>query len=264
MMGISKWTMQREECLKKIIQEKEKALENNPEGTLRANKHGNSFQYYVRTKGARPNGRYLKSSEKKLAIELAQKEYDLRVMVAAKNEMAVLEKLNKIYQAANTAEEQFMKMPGAKQDMIRPIELSDAQYIAKWRELPYKGLEFQNQTLTFFSDNNEQMRSKSEVIIANMLRKYDVPYKYECPVMLDGRLVYPDFNILNVRKRKELYWEHLGLLDDPEYLEKNLNKLNRYAMNGYFPGDRLILTYETAGSPLNMRIIELLIRKYCL
>ena len=97
-----------------------------------------------------------------------------------------------------------------------------------------------------------------------MLKKYDVPYKYECPVMLDGRLVYPDFNILNVRKRKELYWEHLGLLDDPDYLEKNLNKLNRYAMNGYFPGDRLILTYETAGSPLNMRIIELLIRKYCL
>ena len=47
MMEISKWTMQREECLKKIIQEKEKALENNPEGTLRANKHGNSFQYYV-------------------------------------------------------------------------------------------------------------------------------------------------------------------------------------------------------------------------
>ena len=96
MMEISKWTMQREEFLKKIIQEKEKALENNPEGTLRANKHGNSFQYYVRTKGARPNGRYLKSSEKMLAIELAQKEYDQRVMVAAKNEMAVLEKLNKI------------------------------------------------------------------------------------------------------------------------------------------------------------------------
>lgn len=52
------------------------------------------------------------------------------------------------------------------------------------------------------------MRSKSEVIIADLLNKEGIPYRYEFPLYLkEFNTVYPDFTILNVRKRKEIYWE---------------------------------------------------------
>ena len=74
----------------------------------------------------------------------------------------------------------------------------------------------------------ERVRSKSEVIIADTLARHGVPYRYEYPLKLksgrDGafRTIHPDFLCLNVRTRAEFYWEHFGLMDDPDYLERTL------------------------------------------
>lgn len=46
------------------------------------------------------------------------------------------------------------------------------------------------------------------------------------------------------------------MLDDAEYLDKAIKKLNYYEQNGYILGERLIITYETVASPLNMKVIE--------
>ena len=64
----------------------------------------------------------------------------------------------------------------------------------------------------FYSNNGVRVRSKSELIIANLLEQYDVPYKYEMPLSLDENgIVRPDFIALNVRLRSEYVWEHLGM-----------------------------------------------------
>ena len=108
------------------------------------------------------------------------------------------------------------------------------------------------------------MRSKSEVIIANMLKKHGVPYRYEFPLDLGGTIIYPDFTILQLSRRRELIWEHMGMMDNPKYLERSLDKVTKYEMNGYYPGENLILTHETSASPLNMRLVENMIEKYCM
>ena len=136
-------------------------------------------------------------------------------------------------------------------------------YVENWISTPYEVLQKFEKPTGFYSDNNEQMRSKSEVIIANQLKKYKIPYKYECPLSIGGRMIYPDFTVLNVKKRKELYWEHLGLLDDSDYLEKIITKFIRYELNGFFPGDKLIITFETSRQPLNVKLVEYTIQKYC-
>ena len=46
------------------------------------------------------------------------------------------------------------------------------------------------------------------------------------------------------------------------YLEDNIKKLTAYEKNGIFPGDRLILSFETKKSPINQKIIGLNIDKY--
>jgi hypothetical protein len=62
----------------------------------------------------------------------------------------------------------------------------------------------------------ELVRSKSEVVVANVLTKLGIDYKYEEPVEVaphDFRL--PDFTISF--KGKTWYWEHLGMLNLESY-----------------------------------------------
>ena len=70
--------------------------------------------------------------------------------------------------------------------------------------------------------------------------------------------IHPDFTILRRSDRKEVYWEHLGMMDDPEYAANALMRIDLYERNGIFPGDRLILTHETGRQPLRTRLIEVL------
>jgi hypothetical protein len=62
----------------------------------------------------------------------------------------------------------------------------------------------------------ELVRSKSEVVVANVLTKLGIDYKYEEPLEVgphDFRL--PDFTISF--KGKTWYWEHLGMLNLESY-----------------------------------------------
>lgn len=85
------------------------------------------------------------------------------------------------------------------------------------------------------------------------------PYRYECPLQLK---VYPDFTVLNVKERKEIYWEHLGMMDDLDYVENALRKITLYEKNGIFTGDSLILTYETKKNPINQKVVRGMIQRY--
>ncbi len=73
--------------------------------------------------------------------------------------------------------------------------------------------------------------------------------------------VYPDFTILHQRLRKEIYWEHLGMMDDAAYAENTFRRLAAYLQSGYFPGDRLMVSWETSLQPLNIRLIQSMIRQ---
>ena len=107
------------------------------------------------------------------------------------------------------------------------------------------------------------VRSKSEKIIADLLYRKGIPYHYEPELILrDGTKIYPDFAVLNLKHRKTIYWEHLGMMEDPEYSEKAVRKISAYIKNGIFPGEQLILTAETKEFPVNVREVKILIQHY--
>lgn len=140
---------------------------------------------------------------------------------------------------------------------------TDEQYIHNWEGVVYQGKGFDDTTPEIYTAKGEGVRSKSEVIIADILNQEGIPYRYEYPLQLKGwGRVYPDFTVLNVRERKEIYWEHLGMMDDPNYVENALQKLALYQQNGIFSGKNLILTYETKKTPVNQKAVRLMIEEY--
>ena len=262
MYDISKSVFEREQFLTQLISSMKKSLKHVPEGRLRISPHGKTTQFYQITDGGSPAGKYLRKNQSDLIHALAQKQYDQSVLEAAEKEHHILSRLTHFYQTGQAAEELYVKESEPRKRIITPIEPTDEMYVKKWLSEPYQKLHTHEKPEGYISDKNEQMRSKSEVLIANSLTRYNIPYRYECAVKIGERYFYPDFTILNVKKRKIFYWEHLGLLDDLAYLEKNLNKLTTYEMNGIFPGDNLIITFETSRLPLNLRVVEKTIEHY--
>ena len=88
--------------------------------------------------------------------------------------------------------------------------------------------------------SGDMLRSKSEVIIANLLHERDIPFRYEQPLFAgDGTLRLPDFTI--TWRGVTYYWEHLGLLEQTKYAEEWKRKQAWY--DRWFPG-QLLTTEE--------------------
>jgi hypothetical protein len=91
------------------------------------------------------------------------------------------------------------------------------------------------------------VRSKSEVIIANMLSEREIPFLYEKPLYApDGSFYLPDFTIS--WRGESYFWEHVGLLHQDEYRRRWEEKRKWYER--HFPG-RLIVTEETGNLSLD-------------
>lgn len=95
------------------------------------------------------------------------------------------------------------------------------------------------------------VRSKSEVIIVEILCKYRIPFYYEKAFYVrdkSGRILYvfyPDFTI-PVTSNYYIIWEHFGLLSDPDYCLKSAKKLNDFQMEGFELGENLIITMDNS------------------
>ena len=248
--------------LLEIKQKTEQELNNAPDGFLRISQNPKRIQYFHRTDPKNLTGKYIKKQDINLARALAQKDYNQKVLRAIEQELLAIDKLYaslpKTY-----AEDIFYTLNNNRQQLISPVLETEEQFIKNWLSTPYQGKFFDETTPELYTAQNERVRSKSEVIIADTLSRASIPYHYEFPLSLGGvGKIYPDFTVLNVRLRKELYWEHLGMMDDPIYAEKAIQKIFTYEQNGFFPGESLILTYETRQIPLNQKQILLFINRY--
>ena len=94
---------------------------------------------------------------------------------------------------------------------------------------------FLEERLIHRSSNGEPMRSKSEVIIADLLAAHGISYEYETALTLDGLTRWPDFTIEDSDSGRIFYWEHCGMLTDPDYRRRWERKLDWYTQNKILP-----------------------------
>ncbi len=253
---------ERKEVLERWKKEKEKAVISAPEGCLRICNKGNKTHYYMRTDPKDYNGVYIKNKDFKIAQKLAQKDYDKKVLSHIEKELSAINKYL-LYCPGIYAEEIYEHLNAERKQLIRPILQTEEDYVREWESIQFKGKDFDESAPKLYTAKGERVRSKSEVIIADALNREGIPYRYEYPVSLkQWGNVYPDFTVLNVRKRKEIYWEHLGMMGDAEYVDYALKKLNAYEENGIFAGDNLIVTYETKDIPVNQKTVNRMIERY--
>ena len=246
--------------LLKVVQEAKKSLINAPEGTLRLSRSKNQVQYYHSTKNGKYNGTYIPREKLELARSLAQKDYDEKLLYFAQKRLKQIDRILIDYED-DEIEQVFLKQHIERQHLIQPVEPTWDIWVQEWMEEEYESRGFTEDAPIIYSARGERVRSKTERTIANFLLKNDIPYKYECPLYLKGfGTVYPDFTIPSKKKRKLVYWEHDGRMDDPAYAVSAVRKIQTYEDNGIMVGDNLILTFETSKTVLNTGSLERIIQ----
>ena len=248
-------------------------LKHSPEGRLLVETQRGALRYYWRKGIHDKRGTYLGKDDQETHRALEQKEYDMRLLKAATKEKDRLEKMLARYDKASGAADQavaaasedvldavYASLPEERQALVKSFELTDEEYARQWLAHEYEGNGHTFGGSGFYSMGGTRVRSKSEVIIADALEAQGVPYRYEQALDVGGyNPVYPDFTVLNRRTRKEYIWEHFGAMDDADYCDKALRKLNKYARAGYVLGDKLLATYESGAVPLDTRMAHAVI-----
>lgn len=131
---------------------------------------------------------------------------------------------------------------------FRALHCKPEQYISKNGDLypPAPTSTFYTKGLRHLTLHGEYVRSKSEALLANLLFYHGIPYEYEKAVDLKGYTIHPDFTI-TLPDGAKLFWEHLGMLDDPVYAKKWAIKNQTYLQSGIAEGNGLIITRDKDG-----------------
>ena len=112
-----------------------------------------------------------------------------------------------------------------------------------WMNAEYETNPAYPENLRYMTTLGTKVRSKSELNIANTLERLGIPYRYEQKMYVNGRKFYPDFTIL-LPDGEILIWEHNGLMDNGEYVERARSKTYDYEADGFRQHNNLIITYE--------------------
>lgn len=102
------------------------------------------------------------------------------------------------------------------------------------------------------TEKGHLVRSKSELVIANMLFQLDIPYEYErvCDGSAAPGRLRPDFSFVT-DDGDLIIWEHLGMLSRPDYKRGWDWKREWYQVNGFSEGKTLFTSTEDSESGLD-------------
>jgi hypothetical protein len=239
-----------------VIEANERFMAEAPEGRLKV-RRGKGEDVYIRSiagdkfEGGRHE--YKIGDDTDMVDRLVQKEVSMETIARCESNIKVIGNTMKKYQSLMPADVRESLKPNI-QSLVRETQphifriWENEDYV---KRVDYEGINI-HETL-----KGDMVASKSEVIIADALYNFHIPYHYdECSYILSpkGRYYYYDFKIL-LPNGEFYYWEHFGMLHKSGYFQHNLEKLYRYHMNGIDFGKNLIITVDGAKQNCESKVI---------
>lgn len=224
----------------------------------------NQNTYYTKVIGDKR--KYL-GKEKTEEILLLQKKHFLNESLKRiETNINVMKKLLKYYKnispetLASSFTKSYLPLPDNCFDLSKSINMNH------WETAPYRRSKKHLEQLIHRTMKGDMVRSKSEVIIANMLTAKNIPYHYEeeLDLLLPKITIAPDFKIAVPRENRFRLLEHCGMISDPDARSKYLQKLNTYLTNGYMPTRDVLFTFDDQAQHIDTQIISQIIDAFLL
>ena len=106
------------------------------------------------------------------------------------------------------------------------------------------------------TSRGEKMRSKNEVLHAEVMYRNHIPFRYEPVIHIGTTALILDFEAMRIRDAKIIYAEHCGMPHNKEYMARHKRKMELYESVGIVPWDNLIVTYGDINGNIDVRAIE--------
>lgn len=214
---------------------------------------------------------YLSKKNQETLRRLAQKKYDEALISVYKNNLNLFGNVISQLEKFVSPKDAIKKMPDVLQPYIAVPFLSTEDFVEQWIMGDKKQVgrrdnmigqqgDWHPENLVYSTDNGDRVRSKSEMMIANLLSAMQLPYQYEKPLHLNGKTVFPDFTILDTVSRTEVYFEHFGLMDQEDYRTAALQKIVNYEKAGFVAGKDFLFSFESERVPFDIDWIR---KKLC-
>ena len=231
-----------------------------PQDELICAKNGKHYKWYLKTTDKTI---YLPKRERSFAEKLAQKKYYQLRQSELKSELSACRTYIRRAGYNGNLTDKMMENPEYEQ-LLGNQSCSVGQEIKDWMNAEYERNNSHPENLIVKGTRGRMLRSKSEAIIDRSLYCSGIPFRYEDKLMLDGVVFYPDFTIRHPKTGKFYYWEHFGMMDNPEYVNHACQKIKIYCGHGIIPSVNLILTYETKDHPFGIDSAERIVQEYFL
>lgn len=259
---------------------------NHPSGILLCQKHTNSYRW--RKRDMQENRLITTSiykSDQALAQNLAVNLYHIICIQNLQMQINSIDNLLRSRQTGN----QHLELPDASAAQLpfyalfrglrhhplvpadffdphspyRPFILSYLQeeyaWLIEWYLADYKKNPDHPEHLIFPVRLGYNVRSKSEVIIADRLYEEGILFHYEEQLLFTDHDCYPDFTI-PVTCYEQYAWEHFGAMDNTYYYNRTRGKILDFLDHQRLPGINMITTYETKKHPLTIDHVNQKIR----
>lgn len=268
-----------EKVLLKLLLDKEKL----PEGSLCYKKiKGKNYIYCQTLKSKRGRPGQAKNGKRKEG-----KRGVVTSKCIKKNEMEIAENIKRYQFAKRSIPILRQNIKAMDRFLMKYVAYNPGEILESMPEV-YRGVAFRNtfsletDEATRWSDMEEDtydkytfdlkhtttkgrlVRSKSEAIIAELLETNGITFKYETKITVNGKNYYPDFAILRKEDNEILYWEHFGLMNNEEYVQKMFRKIADYQQVGILLWDNLVITTESEDGNIDVRTIDRIIKKFML
>lgn len=228
-----------------------------PPGKLQCVQEGKFQRWYLNETGKRT---YISKKNRRLAEELAAKKYLSSVLKSLEQERKAAEFYLRHHKTDQS--EEYLKPTSPYYKLLKPYFCLQSEEMQKWVDEDYERNEKYPEQLIYRASSGKCVRSKSEMLIDTFLHINKIPFRYECALVLNEITIYPDFTIKHPESGEVFYWEHFGMMDDPNYSKNVWSKIQLYTAHGIIPSINLITTFETREHPLSSEMIEQTIAYY--
>ena len=238
-----------------LLEETRREMKSLPKGSIVRRDKASGPEYYIRKDGLET---YIPKAQRRMVNDLKRRRVLEKAENIAEENIKAMERMLKKYRPLDFEEiERNLPRSYRYLDPAEPnfqpgekIFLGKAGQHFTQSENPYMRDKLVNST--YFG---LKTRSKSEAIEAEALYRAGFSVYYEKRLILydeNGRqrTVYTDFTIPLIMDYV-MYWEHNGLLDDEVYLQRNIDKLRLYHLNGIYQPKNLIITADKPGGGLD-------------
>ena len=259
----------RSKKLEEEIRKLEGLIKEAPEGRIVSRKSKNleaGFKYthiFEKPEGI-INEKYLGKKDLQKAKQLANRMFAEKKLLDLKKEKTLIDKMI-TFRTCDSNAERFLKSHRNLHQLLGSVSSPVEQELLDWKKSDYIRNKKYPEGLIYTTVVPElTVRSKAEADIVSRLEFFGVPYHYEELVLINNAYYAIDFTCRHIQTGMIWYWDHRGMMDNPDYIRKTISCESAYLNAGIIQGINLIVTTETKNNPLDLQWVDELIQYFLL